>query len=147
MYRILVRFTVIGVACTLMLMAVPVSAQPQGTPFIFLTTDPDHPDDPDEKLIVWNNLPGATHYQVVRGDLTILRESEGDFTQATDECVEAEAPTTSVRAHDNPDSGQGFWYVVRGVSAFGDGTFDSLSASQQGERDVEINASDESCEG
>ena len=145
MRKMLVRSILIGVACTLMLMAVPLSAQPQGTPFVVLTIDPDHPDEPDEKLIEWNALPDATHYQVASGDLTLLRESQGDFTESTENCVEDNLTMTFTEAKGDPDPGQGFWYLVRGVNNDGNGTYDSGGSSQIGLRDAEMAASDEDC--
>ena len=120
-------------------------AQPQGTPLIVLTIDPDHPNDPDKKLIEWGGLPDATHYQVVRGDLTILRESQGDFTQATDNCLEGELTMTITEADGNPGPGEGFWYLVRGVNNDGNGSYDSGGSSQIGWRDPEMAACGQDC--
>ncbi len=145
MRKMLVRSILLGVACTLMLMAVPLSAQPQGTPFVVLTIDPDHPDNPDKKLIEWNALPDATHFQVASGDLSLLRETQGDFALATDDCVEDELTTTSTEAEGDPDPGEGFWYLVRGVNDDGNGTYDSGGSSQIGLRDAEMAASGQDC--
>ena len=138
-----------GVLFALMLMAAPLFAQPQGTPELVFN----HPNNPNR--IDWNRLPdgsgGVIRYELVRGDLTILRQSGGDFTQATDVCLADNLPETVFEDTDQPDLGQGFWYVVRAVQVFpatGDeenGTYDSLSASQQGERDSEIDDSVSSC--
>ena len=135
MFKILARLVPVVVTCTLMLMAVPSLAQPQGTPFIVLARDAD---DPDETLIQWSGLPDATHYQVILGDLNTLLENDGDFTSAADECLEEELTVTVASAVDVPNEGEAFFFVVRAVNDDGNGTWDSLSASQQGQRDAEI---------
>ena len=135
MCKILARLVPVVVTCTLMLTAVPSLAQPQGTPFIVLARDAD---DPDEALIQWSALPDVTHYQVILGDLDDLLENDGDFTQAADECLEEELPVTVASAIDVPNEGEAFWFLVRAVNDDGNGTWDSLSASQQGQRDAEV---------
>jgi hypothetical protein len=44
-----------------------------------------------------------------------------------------------------PPPGGGFWYLVRGLSCGGPGTYDSGAASQIGSRDAEIAASANAC--
>ena len=44
-----------------------------------------------------------------------------------------------------PAAANGFWYLVRGVSCGGPGTYDTIDPSQIGNRDAEINASSNRC--
>ena len=135
MRKILARPVLVVVTCTLTLTAMPLPAQPQGTPLIVLARDAD---DPDVALIQWSGLTDATHYQVIRGDLNTLRERQGDFTHATEECLEEALTVTVASAVDVPGEGETFWFLVRAVNDDGNGTWDSLSANQQGQRDAEI---------
>lgn len=44
-----------------------------------------------------------------------------------------------------PGSGEGVWFVARGVFDSGNGTYDSLAPEQSGSRDAGIEASGVSC--
>jgi len=83
----------------------------------------------------------ATSYDVVRGDVGMLRASGGDFTAAIDSCVANDWPATSVTAGGPPLTGEGFFYLVRGVNCGGVGSYDSGGGDQVGLRDAEIDAS------
>ncbi len=135
MHKIVARLVPVVATCALMLAVTPLPAQPQGTPLIVLARDAD---DPDEALIQWGALPDVTHYQVILGDLNTLLENDGDFTQAADECLEEALTVTVASAVDVPNDGEAFWFLVRAVNDDENGTWDSLSASQQGQRDAEI---------
>jgi hypothetical protein len=88
---------------------------------------------------------GAVDYDVVKGDLRALRESSGDFSLAVEECLEENIDATSTPHTGDPTSGEGFWYLVRGVSRDGNMTYDSGGSGQAGSRDDEINADPDSC--
>lgn len=96
-------------------------------------------------LVSWNSLPGAISYDVVRGGLSALRGSGGDFQSATQVCAAANTPATSFTTGENPPAGDGHWFLVRGRNCVGNGTYDSGAPSQVGLRDAEIAASGNGC--
>ena len=112
---------------------------PSGTPVLTVTTG-------GGGMLIWTLLPGATAYDLVRGDMGTLHATDGDFTAATTNCLgnNLMGANTLVDAA-VPASGQGFWYLTRGVSCGGSGTYDELSLSQVAPRDAKINASMLSC--
>lgn len=89
----------------------------------------------------WSALAGATTYDVVRGDLSTLNRSGGDFTTSTTECVADDLAATSTVYPGVPPPAAGSWFLVRGVNCGGAGTYDSSFPTQKGSRDAEINAS------
>ena len=94
----------------------------------------------------WLAALNAIRYDVVRGNLAVLRGSGGDFTVATDGCIAENLGATALsHTGDNPPSGSGFWYLVRGVATAGNLTYDAPGNSQVGLRDAEIDASPVSC--
>jgi hypothetical protein len=96
---------------------------------------------------VWSALPGATGYDIVRGDLGILRSTGGDFAAATQACVQNGLASTSVlHTSANPAAGQGYWFLGRTRDAIGLGTYDSGHSSQAGLRDPGIAASGVDCQ-
>jgi hypothetical protein len=99
--------------------------------------------DPTELL--WTEEDGAYAYDVVKGDLHVLRDSFGGFSLAVDECLDENISSTSTSHDGDPPGGEGFWYLVRGVSATGNLTYDSCGPAQAASRDDEIAASSESC--
>ncbi len=144
------RFVALTIVLTLLACiantAVPLGAghgdpdPPAGTPELTFTTTFN-----GEDRLEWIRPDDAFRFDLVRGDLTLLIQTQGDFTQATTVCLADDAFQTEFEDADEPAQGQGFWYVVRGGNRDGDGTYNSLSASQQGDRDSEINASPFSC--
>jgi hypothetical protein len=93
----------------------------------------------------WASVPGATGYDLVRGDLGLLQSGGGNFTTATQACLANNAAPTSLAFSADPAIGQGWWFVLRAGTAGGPGTYDDGSASQVGSRDAEIDASPVSC--
>jgi hypothetical protein len=93
----------------------------------------------------WASVPGATGYDLVRGDLGILQSGGGNFTTATQACLANNAGPTSLPFSADPPIGQGWWFVLRATTGGGPGSYDDGSASQVGTRDAEINASPQSC--
>lgn len=69
-----------------------------------------------------------------------LVPAAGLSAQATTVCLDDDRFTTRFEDQDEPSTGGAFWYVVRGENSAGNGTYDSLSASQVGSRDAETNA-------
>jgi hypothetical protein len=87
----------------------------------------------------------AAAYDLARGALAQLRASGGDFTAATQACPANDEAATSYLDPAIPAPGSGIWYVTRGVSCGGAGTYNEVAGSQIGNRDPEINASPNSC--
>jgi CubicO group peptidase (beta-lactamase class C family) len=101
--------------------------------------------DVDPDMLSWTPPADALHYDVVRGDLGVMRSSAGDFVLATDTCaadnrVEMELPFTL-----DPDPLQGWWFLARRVTTSGNGTYDSERPSQVESRDEEIEFSGDDC--
>jgi hypothetical protein len=90
-------------------------------------------------------VDGALAYDVVRGSVTTLFASRGDFIAATGSCLADNLTQTSVEDADLPLAGEGFWYSVRAEGTACSGTFDSGTSSQVDARDYEINASGSAC--
>ena len=97
-----------------------------------------------ETQISWTALPLVPAYDVVRGDLELLRATGGDFSSSTVECMADNDSDTIVVHPGTPPSGGGFWFLTRAVSCDG-GTYDSGGPAQVEPRDAEIAASADSC--
>jgi hypothetical protein len=92
-------------------------------------------------------------YDIVRGDLRLLRESNGNFAVATARCAGDDVGPASVDDADVPASGEGFWYLVRwdqtsgfpqyGAQSYNGGT--TQRAHQVAHRDPGIAASTHDC--
>jgi hypothetical protein len=108
------------------------SPAPSGTPLLATEKSP------GSIALSWTPLAGATRYDVVRGSLAVLRATGGNYTSATEECVSDNLPGTSQTFGGDPGVGDAHWFLVRGVSCGGAGTFDSGGAGQLGDRDQEI---------
>ncbi len=115
------------------------SPVPTGTPQLSVT------DDNVTATISWVGVTGATGYDLARGGLASLRASSGNFTVATDSCLQNDTPSMSATDAAAPAAGDGFWYLVRGASCAGHGTYDSGAPSQTGSRDAELDASANGC--
>src|SRR5262245_11423667 len=95
--------------------------------------------------LAWTALPGASEYDVVAGDLNALHASGGDFSTATLGPVVCHTPGATVLDSGDPSVGNGYWFLVRGRSCGGLGTYDSGDPGQVGLRDAEIAASGHDC--
>jgi hypothetical protein len=84
----------------------------------------------------------ASAYDVVRGDLTLLLATSGNFTSAVLGCLENNGTDTIASDATVPASGQGYFYLVRSSPG---GTYDSFCASQVASRDAGIQASGLAC--
>ncbi len=96
-------------------------------------------------VLAWTALPGAIAYDVVRGSLGTLRSTAGDFTQATDGCLANDVADTTATDSAVPAPEGGTWFLVRGVSCGGAGSYDEGAVSQIGSRDGEIGAAAGAC--
>ena len=92
----------------------------------------------------WDPVVRATGYDIVRGTLSTLKIA-GDFAAATDACVADDLAATSFPDAHVPEADDGDWFLVRGRSACGNGTYDDASASQAASRDAAIDASAGTC--
>src|SRR5262249_21240041 len=92
----------------------------------------------------WDALPGASAYDIVRGGLGTLTRAGGGFASSTEQCVADNAIPTTVVDAGTPALGSGYWFLVRGVTCGGNGTYDS-DGSQVAPRDPGIGASTHSC--
>ncbi|HEX4823993.1 MAG TPA: FG-GAP-like repeat-containing protein [Candidatus Polarisedimenticolaceae bacterium] len=94
----------------------------------------------------WLSIPGATSYDVVRGVLSSLRSSAGNFTTSLDQCTANDASGLLVDTTGAPPAGDGWYFLVRGtLGSCSAGSYDDGSPSQSGFRDGEIAASGVAC--
>jgi hypothetical protein len=98
----------------------------------------------DGDAVYWTPMGSGSH-DVIRGNLGVLRASEGDFSLATEICLSDDDPRIAFIDTDDLGVGEGFWYLVRESGPAGNETYDSCSESQVGMRDDEIAASGEDC--
>jgi hypothetical protein len=115
------------------------AAAPTGTPA--LTADPSGPD----TLLSWGAVAGATRYDVVRGAISTLRSSGGNFTLAVDLCAADDLAAISTTVAGSPSSNTGIFFLARAENCGGMGTYDTGGPSQVGLRDAEINAAAAAC--
>lgn len=81
---------------------------------------------PDHASISWDPHPDACTYDVVKGDLNLLRSTAGDFSVSQLECLREDVPVAQTFDAVDPLPGQAFYYVTRGVECSSEaGTFDS----------------------
>jgi len=99
----------------------------------------------DKTTIRWDVEPLADRYEVLKGDLVSLRQSAGDFTVSLTECLESDSLDAQSADGLDPGSGQGFYYLARALRDCKLGTCDTGHPAQQESRDVEIDASGNSC--
>ena len=93
----------------------------------------------------WSATPGATAYDVVRGNLRTLAATGGDFSVSTDSCVGNDIATTESSDTSSPGAGEGFWYLVRAENCGGFGSFESGAPGQVTPRDPGIASSASHC--
>jgi len=95
--------------------------------------------------LLWTPVSGALGYDVVQGDLGLLRSSAGNFTTATDACSANDHAATTLADGVDPAVGEGYWYLIRGILGTGILTYDTFGVGQIDVRDAEIDASGVSC--
>lgn len=93
----------------------------------------------------WLVALDALRYDVVRGDLGLLRATAGDFAAATTGCAADNTSVTTLASAETPAPGEGLWYLVRGVAPQGSLTWDAPGGSQFGSRDPGIAAAPGTC--
>jgi N-acetylneuraminic acid mutarotase len=114
-------------------------ASPDGIPFLGVGQPG------DAGTVEWSAVATATRYDLVRGDLSILLGTQGDFTSATRACVADDLGGTTTISSEAPPAGSAYWYLVRPVNCGGNGTYDADDPGQAGSSDTGINASASSC--
>jgi hypothetical protein len=115
----------------------PLPIAPSGTPTLLVAKSG------GGVLLSWSTVAGATEYDIVRGDLGVLKGSGGDFAAATAECLD-DNRTTALLLH-APPAASNVWFLVRPANCGGGGTYDSGGLGQIGARDAEIAASASDC--
>ena len=98
---------------------------------------------PDKNRIVWTANPGASSYDVVKGDLLLLRSSAGDFTSSLIICLDNDSLDTEAGDTSTPPAGQGYYYLTRTSGCSQTGTYDD--GTEASPRDSEIAASPYAC--
>ena len=95
--------------------------------------------------LAWSPVPSALFYDVVTGGVGALRASNGDFGSATTACLGNDVYGTNASDAALPPSGDAFWYLVRGASCGGAGSYDGPAPPQSGSRDAAIAGSAGRC--
>ncbi len=96
-------------------------------------------------VLSWTAAADAIGYDVIRGDLPLLRSSGGDFSQATEVCLASAIPDLTYTDPALPAAQQGFWYLVREVTAVGRGSYDAFAGNLAASRDAGVGASGNDC--
>jgi hypothetical protein len=101
---------------------------------------------PAVQMLQWTGDPLVPSYDVVRGDLGVLRSNGGDFSQAVLGCLGEDIARTSVDTGPGPLPGQAFFFLVRGNDCVGPGTWNEGQPGPiSNDRDPEVNASPATC--
>jgi hypothetical protein len=70
---------------------------------------------PGGTLVDWNDVPGASYYNVIRGHLASIVETSEEIVLGTVVCVEAQTSSTDTRGIEDteiPAPGEAFFYLV-----------------------------------
>jgi len=92
-----------------------------------------------------NWTPGAGGYDVVSGDLDMLRAIGGDFSIATTECLANDELMSTLDDASVPLPGDTAFYVVRPTNCSGSGSYDTSDDSLVAGRDAGIEAAPITC--
>jgi hypothetical protein len=93
----------------------------------------------------WTSVVNASSYDVVRGRTSTLTASGGNYGVATDACLLNNQAVTTFADPTVPPVGDSFWYLVRGASCGGVGSYDASGTGQPGPKDAQIAASGLAC--
>ncbi len=100
----------------------------------------------NKQTLRWDTEVDSYWYDVVRGDLNLLRSSGGDFTVSLSMCLKNNNPVNKYNdASFDPPVGEGYYYLVRGQTDCRHGTYNTPDPKQIGDRDAEIEASSNKC--
>jgi len=94
--------------------------------------------------LTWDAVPSATAYDVVKGDLMLLRAGNGDFTGSLLDCLVNDGSSPATSDSNMPLAGEGWYYLVR-AAAPTEGSYDCGCAGQPVSRDTHIAASLNAC--
>jgi hypothetical protein len=96
-------------------------------------------------MLWWGPRGEALSYDVIRGDLSALRDTAGDFSQAMVECLAGGHLDPFFSYSVPPDPGEGFWFLSRRRTLTGGLSYDTCGTAQAGPRDAGIAASGADC--
>ena len=102
----------------------------------------------DRTQLYWPVLGNEVGYDVIRGDLGLLRGGAGEFSTSVEACLANDLPATRLSFPDSPPLGGAWWFLVRAVESTGAQSYDTLdypSNRQVETRDGGIEASPWSC--
>ncbi len=99
----------------------------------------------DDTTWVWSPALDAAGYDVVSGDLGLLRSSGGNFMTATVGCLGNDQSATTLNHAAVPAPDTGFFFLVRSQNCSGSGTYDTGSPGLVGSRDAEVDAAPIAC--
>jgi len=98
------------------------------------------------ELLRWNPLGLAEGYDVIEGDLALLRAGSGDFGAAILDCAENNGPDTLTWIGSSPATGGARFYLVRGMSfSCRFGTYNVSDNSLAADRDAAIAEAPATC--
>ena len=66
-------------------------------------------------VLDWDNVPGALSYDIIRGDVGNIQETNEFFHLGLVTCIAADAPETTTTGYEDPDEpsvGKAFFYLV-----------------------------------
>jgi hypothetical protein len=87
----------------------------------------------------WREAANAAAYDAVEGDLTSLRDAQGDYSLVPSACVADDLASTELSiAEPGPAPGEGTWYLVRGERGGCRGTFGERVPSLHSARDLAV---------
>jgi hypothetical protein len=102
--------------------------------------------DKNKETMNWDSLfEEADRYDVMKGDLMVLRSSGGDFSSSLMGCIEEDSLDTQSSDSNDPGPGEGFYYIVRAQYDCKMGTCNTGQPGQVGDRDPEIESSSHNC--
>jgi hypothetical protein len=96
-------------------------------------------------ILLWEAVPDATMYDVIRGDAVTLYTSLGSYRESVDACLGDDVAATTIEDPRQPGPGEIFWYLVSPNSCAGTMGFDSGGTAQVGSRDAEIQSAPAAC--
>jgi len=100
---------------------------------------------PGRSAMDWEDTLAAASYDVVKGDLAVLR-AQGSFTQSVTGCVENDGTDRLAGDVAVPAAGQGVWYLVRATRSNAvNGSYSMGSPRERAGRDGEIAAAAARC--
>lgn len=98
----------------------------------------------EPEALSWCVVAEEPAYDVIGGGLTDLRQTAGDFSQSTLNCLADGSAAPDLALDGSPEIGEGYWYLVRASVARGS-TYDTGFPALVEPRDAEITASGKDC--